>query len=137
MNSHLSENIIFYDGVCMLCDGLVQYIIKKDNSRKFVFCQLQSNKAIELLKPFGLEPKKLDTMYLLHNSTIYEKSSAVIKIAEMLPNNILKIFLIGKILPKIFNDFIYNVVSKVRYKLYGKKEKCDIPSTSTRDRFLL
>jgi predicted DCC family thiol-disulfide oxidoreductase YuxK len=55
----------------------------------------------------------------------------------MLPNNILKIFLIGKILPKIFNDFIYNVVSKVRYKLYGKKEKCDIPSTSTRDRFLL
>lgn len=127
--------VILFDGVCNLCNGAVQFIIKRDNTSKFLFASLQSDFGQSQLQKFGLAPSKLHSIIALDNGTFYERSDAALKIASGLsqPWRMLGIF---RILPRFFRDWIYDLISKNRYKMFGKRESCMIPTPELKERFV-
>jgi len=130
------QNIIIFDGVCNFCNKSVNFIIKRDTNFHFLFTPNQSTQAEELLKKYGLSDISLSTIILIKNDKYYVKSDAILEIIKEL-SGYWYLFGIFKVLPKSFRDFIYNFISKNRYKLFGKKEFCMMPSKEIKERFIL
>lgn len=129
------HKIILFDGVCNLCNNTINFIIRHDMKSIFKFATLQSEVADELLKNFPPVKNKLDSIILLEKGVKYTQSSAALRIAKNLSGGypILYVFII---IPKFFRDWIYSIVAKNRYKWFGKKEECMIPTPELRERFL-
>jgi predicted DCC family thiol-disulfide oxidoreductase YuxK len=130
-----NKSIILFDGVCNLCNTSVQFIIKNDPKKQFLFTSLQSDVAKEILLHHTSKKINLSTIILIKNGHIYDKSTAVLLISKEL-NNFYSLCYFFMIIPKFIRDGIYMVISKNRYKWFGKKEKCMLPSKDNRDRFL-
>lgn len=129
------KQIILFDGVCNLCDNAVQYIIKKDTKDIFRFVSLQSNLGIEIQNYLGIQNRNIDSIVLyVPNQAYYIKSNAAIEIARELPY--LNCFTLFKIFPTWLRDPIYDYIAKNRYRLYGKKESCMIPTPELKRKFL-
>jgi len=130
------KKIIFFDGICNLCNGAVQFIIKHDKKDIFRFVALQSDLGKEICNYMGVDQTKIDSI-ILYNPGVayYYKSSAIIEIGNDLGGiyNLLSVF---KILPEKLRNFIYDYIAKNRYKWYGKKESCMIPTPQLRAKFL-
>jgi predicted DCC family thiol-disulfide oxidoreductase YuxK len=124
--------IIFFDGVCNLCNGAVQFIIKHDQKGVFKLAPLQSATAQAYLEK---QHHQLDSIVLLQNDTVYIKSEAAMRIAKQLdfPVSLLYGF---KVIPRIIRDRIYDFIAKHRYKWFGKSAQCMIPSAKVKSRFL-
>lgn len=127
--------IIFFDGVCNLCNGTVNFLIKIDKRKIFRYSPLQSDFAKEKLRGIDLHTNNFQTIILLLNDHYYFRSEAIIKIFEQLefPWRILAAL---KFLPRKFRDVVYKIISAKRYKLFGKKEKCMIPPKEITDLFI-
>jgi len=137
--------VILFDGVCNFCNGLVNFIIRQDKKNIFLFAPLQSERGKKLLDQYGIDWKNNDSFVLIENTgpndsvrqgKAYEKSNAALRIAAKLPWY-WKWSQIFWILPKPIRDGIYNIIAKNRYKWFGKKEKCMIPTEQVRGKFLL
>ncbi len=130
-----NQPIIFFDGVCNLCNSSVQFVIKHDTQKKFTFASLQSDAAKEILLQFGEKNYQLDSIILIDSNEMYSKSSAVLRVLKLLGGfySLLYLFII---IPKPFRDWLYNYVARNRYKWYGKRESCMIPSEKLKNRFL-
>ncbi len=130
-----NELIILFDGVCNFCNSTVQFIIKKDTQTKFKFAALQSRTGNDLLVKHGLKVDGLDTIVLLKKGFVFLRSDAALQIAKelVMPWRILVIF---KIIPKFIRDFLYDVFAKHRYRWFGKRDKCLIPTQELRQKFL-
>ena len=124
--------IILFDGVCNLCNSVVQFIIKRDEQKVFKFASLQSDFASQLFE--GKAPKS-DSVMLVTEQGIFDKSTAVIKIAKHLKG--FKFLAIFSFIPLLIRDFIYDLIARNRYKLFGKQNECMIPSPELRERFLV
>jgi predicted DCC family thiol-disulfide oxidoreductase YuxK len=129
------KQIILFDGVCNFCNFWVNSVIKRDTKDIFRFAALQSEKAKELTSSFSIDASKLDTFVLIEGEKFFTKSTAALMICKKL-NGPIKILSLFIILPKIFRDFIYDLVAKNRYKFFGKKESCRIPTEADRLKFL-
>lgn len=127
--------IILFDGVCNFCNFWVNFIINRDKKNQFRFAALQSEIAKELLTKFDLPEDDFDSFILISQNKILKKSSAAFEIAKDL-NGWLKIFSPLKLLPNSFNDFIYDLVAKNRYKIFGKRDVCRIPTEEDKIKFL-
>jgi predicted DCC family thiol-disulfide oxidoreductase YuxK len=128
------KHIIFFDGVCNMCNSFVRLIIKLDYKEQFIFCPISSKKGKKIINKFNLELKNIDSIILLKNNKITLKSEAVIEILVSL-NLFFRFFLILKILPSKLLDLIYDFIAKYRYKLFGRKESCIIPDEKYKSRF--
>jgi len=126
--------IILFDGVCNLCNGFVQRIIAKDKKDFFRFASLQSEAGQNLLNPYP-NLKDLKSIVYLENGKVFTKSSAALKITSRLPGN-WKLLQLGYILPRFIRDSIYDLVAKNRYKWFGKKEQCMVPTPELKAKFL-
>jgi len=135
MNNFKGKSIILFDGVCNICNSSVNFIIKHDKKKQFVFTSLQSDAAREILLHFKSKELKLDSILLIDNKNIYEKSTAVLKIFKHLYGGY-KLFYAFMIIPKFIRDWVYNYIAKNRYKWFGKKDKCMIPTEEVKSRFL-
>ncbi len=130
--------VILFDGVCNLCNWFVRLIISHDPDGYFGFAPLQSDAAKQLfsnLNPGKMPMQKPDSVILIENGKVFAKSDAVIRIA----NKIKKFRLIAffyKIFPLIIRDHIYDLVAKRRYKWFGRKEMCMMPTPEIAKRFL-
>jgi predicted DCC family thiol-disulfide oxidoreductase YuxK len=131
----LNHKIILFDGVCNLCNYWVDFVIKRDKKDSFRFAALQSEPGQNILNNFNLNPDIVDSFILVEDKNFCIKSTASLKVIKEL-NSLLKIFYPAIILPKPIRDFIYDLVAKHRYKLFGKKETCRIPSQSELAKFL-
>ncbi len=129
------ENILLFDGVCNLCNGVVQFIIKRDPKAKIKFAALQSEPAQALLKRFNLPVKDFESFVFIHNDKYYQKSEAALNVAKEM-GGVWKLFYGFIILPKFFRDFIYELISNSRYKIFGRTDSCMIPTPELRSRFL-
>lgn len=129
------QPIILFDGLCNLCDGAVQFVIKHDTDEKFLFASLQSENGQKLLKQFNLPLKNFNSFVLLQNNKIYSKSTAALFVAKQL-NGAIKFIYLFIIVPAFIRDSVYNWISKRRYKWFGKKEACIIPTPELKARFL-
>ncbi|TDU40133.1 putative DCC family thiol-disulfide oxidoreductase YuxK [Gelidibacter sediminis] len=130
------KQLILFDGVCNLCNTSVQYVIKHDHQDVFRFTALQSEVGQEILAQFKIDTSKTDSI-LLYSKTdgISYKSTAALKIASKLgfPRNLIATFLI---VPVFIRNWVYDYIAQNRYKWYGKKEECMIPTPELKSKFL-
>ena len=131
------KNLILFDGVCNLCNNSVQYVIKHDKKNLFMFAPLQSKVGISIIKEFNINTNKLDSILLFNpeSNIINHKSTAALRVASRLgfPTNILSVFLI---VPVFMRNWVYDFIAKNRYKWYGKKDACMIPTPELKNKFL-
>ena len=136
LNIPKNKKIILFDGVCNLCDSAVQRIIKHDSKDVFRFVALQSDLGQKIIKHLGIDTQKTDSIILYQPGfAYYYKSEAVLEIAKDLSG----LFYFGtlfSILPTSLNNHIYDYIAKNRYKWYGKKETCLIPTKELQAKFL-
>lgn len=126
--------IVIFDGKCNLCSGSVKFIIDRDKRRYFKFLSLQSKQAQHLLAERNVRISA-DSVILIENEEIYIRSRAALKISARLtwPWRIASWL---KILPAFLLDPFYKLIAKCRYRIWGKTEKCMLPSPDIKDRFL-
>jgi len=128
--------VILFDGVCNLCNKSVNFILKHDKKKQFLFAPLQSDAATKILLQLNRKSfKNLNSIVLIYDKNIYTKSTASLYIIRKLsaPVKLLYVFII---IPKPIRDSVYDFIAKNRYKWFGKKNKCMIPSKEVADRFL-
>lgn len=128
--------IVLFDGVCNLCNSTVQFIIKRDTHNQFKFSSLQSEYGQNFLKERNLDSSDFKSIILYEPEVAYyTKSTAALKIAQNLgfPYNLLSVFLM---IPSFIRDWIYALVSKYRYHLFGKKDSCMIPTPENKRKFI-
>lgn len=136
LNLPPNKKIILFDGVCNLCDSAVQFIIKHDSKDAFRFVALQSDLGQKIIKHLGINMQKTDSIILYQPGfAYYYKSEAAIAIAKDL-GGLLSLASIFSVLPTSFSNFIYDYIAKNRYKWYGKKESCMIPTKELKAKFL-
>ncbi len=131
----MNKPILLFDGVCNVCNASVDFVLKNDKSKSIMFASLQSENGKELLEKYGLNSNELSTVVLIHKNHSYTKSSAVIQTAKIMgfPWNLSVIFFI---IPKFIRDFLYTQFAANRYKWFGKKETCRMPTPEEKTRFL-
>jgi predicted DCC family thiol-disulfide oxidoreductase YuxK len=129
------EQVILFDGVCRLCNGWAQWIIKIDKSYQLKLCSVQSEAGQALLRHLGYPTDKFDTMVVIANQQVYEKSDAFFVIMKRLgfPYRLL---LIGKIMPKFIRNWLYDRIAQNRYRWFGQYESCPIDFSIDEKRFL-
>lgn len=135
---NLPENkkIVLFDGVCNLCDNAVQFIIKHDEKDIFRFVSLQSEIGQEICKHIGIDASKIDSIILYEPGiAYYYKSEAALNIASDLGGAI-SILSVFKVFPSGFSNVVYDFIARNRYKWFGKKESCMIPTTELKSKFL-
>jgi len=129
------NNIILFDGVCNLCSGFLNFIYKFDEQAFFKFAWIQSDEGAEILRWLGMPTKDYKTIVYIKNGEAFFKSTAFLKIIKNL-NFPWPLLQVGYILPRFFRDWIYDLVAKYRYKIFGKKESCLLPTGDLKSRFL-
>lgn len=131
-----NKDLILFDGVCNLCSSSVQYVIERDHKNKYVFAALQSDIGKEIIEKYKIDPSKTDSILLYRKDKgVVSKSTAALLIAKHLgfPTNLLYVFLI---VPAFIRNMVYDYVAKNRYKWYGKKESCWIPTPELKAKFI-
>lgn len=131
----LDHPVILFDGVCNLCNGSVLFIIKRDPRSQFYFAALQSDFGNRQLKNFGLPATELNSVLLIKGGTLYQKSNAALEIAKQL-SGLWPALYIFKIVPPFLRDGIYTWIARNRYRWFGKKDACMIPTPELKSRFL-
>ncbi|MCP4457565.1 MAG: DUF393 domain-containing protein [Cytophagales bacterium] len=133
-NSEMN-NIIFFDGVCNLCNSSINFVIDRDPKLFFKFAPLQSAIAKKMLSPVQVDPSALDGIVYYRDGAIYQKSRAVLEIVKEMKGAwpILYVFVI---VPGFVRDLFYNLIARNRYKWFGKQETCRIPTPELKSRFI-
>ncbi|MBJ6368545.1 DUF393 domain-containing protein [Snuella sp. CAU 1569] len=130
------KKLILFDGVCNLCNASVQYTIKRDKHDVFRFAPLQSSVGKQIIETYRVDTNKTDSIILYTPSSgVSYKSTAALKIASQLsfPNNLMVIFLI---VPAFIRNWFYDYIAKNRYRWYGKKDACMLPTPDLKSKFL-
>jgi len=127
--------IILFDGICNLCNSAIQTVIKHDPDGKFQFASLQSNEGQKLLQQYQLPVNNFTSFVLIQNGDVYTKSTGALKVAKQI-NGWWKLLYVFIILPKFIRDPVYNWIANNRYKWFGKKDECMIPTPELKARFL-
>jgi predicted DCC family thiol-disulfide oxidoreductase YuxK len=140
------SGVVLFDGVCNFCDASVNFVIEHDRDGYFKFAPLQSETGMKLAAEHGLDSKvsnaepadgsiPIDSVILIEDEKPYTHSTAALRIARRLgpPWSWLYVFIV---IPKPIRDLAYNLFAKYRYKVFGKKDECMLPSPEVRARFL-
>jgi len=127
--------VILFDGVCNFCDGAVNFVLRQDKKGVFKFAPLQSEAGQKLLLQYNLSTENFDSFILIDNGRVYKKSSASLQVMNKLPWYWKGTQLL-RIIPAVLRDTFYDFIGKNRYRWFGKKEKCMIPSHELRSRLL-
>ncbi|XOV91405.1 MAG: thiol-disulfide oxidoreductase DCC family protein [Bacteroidota bacterium] len=129
---NIQEPVILFDGVCNLCNASVNFIIKRDPGAKFRFASLQSELGARLTDS---ESSNLDTLILVKDKHLYRESGAALRIARELKGG-WKLLYLFMIIPAFIRDGVYRWVARNRYKWFGKRAQCMIPTPELKSRFL-
>ena len=133
--AEVKESVVLFDGVCNLCNGTVNFIIDRDPTGKLRFASLQSDFGQKVSSDYGLRPNQMDSVILLKDDKVFEKSEAILRIAGML-NGLWPAFGIFRILPRGLRDAVYNLIARNRYSWFGRSDACRIPTKDLQYRFL-
>ena len=135
MASMSSKYIVLFDGVCNLCNGSVQFILKRDRNRKFLFGSLQGKTGQEYLRKYHLPTDQFHSFMLIEANVLYTQSTAVLRVLKHLGRGwqLLYLFIY---LPQVLRDGLYKLIATNRYRLFGKKDACRVPTPDERERFL-
>jgi predicted DCC family thiol-disulfide oxidoreductase YuxK len=133
MSNNSGLPIVYFDGVCGLCNHFIDFLVRVDKKNKLLYAPLQGETAI---KNLGINPEKeLDTVIFQNARGIYIKSGAALRILYTV-GGFWKIFIVLLMVPAFVRNFFYDVIASNRYKWFGKKETCRIPTKEERAKFL-
>lgn len=130
-----SHPIVLFDGVCNLCNRSIQFIIERDQDKTFRFASLQSPVGQTLLKQFNLPTDQFDSFILVDKNQYYTQSSAALQVIKRF-SGLWKLGYIGIVIPKRIRDWMYQFVAKNRYRWFGKRDQCWLPTPELKERFL-
>ena len=130
-----SPPIVLFDGVCNLCNGSVQFLLKRDPEGRFRFAALQSDAGRRLMAEHGLAVDGLSSVVLIEGGRAWQESSAALRIARHLPGawKLLRVF---AAVPRPLRDAVYRWIARNRYRWFGKTETCWLPTPELKARFL-
>jgi predicted DCC family thiol-disulfide oxidoreductase YuxK len=131
----MNRPIVFFDGVCNLCSRGVQFIIRHDKKKKFLFASLQGNKGQETLHRFKLPSHFLNSFIVVEDDKVYTRSAAALRVAKQLGGGWSLLYALI-IIPPFIRNALYDLVARNRYKWFGKKEECWVPTAELRERFI-
>lgn len=132
--TQLPDKVVLFDGVCNFCESSVQFILRHDKTGSLRFASLQSEIGQQLLTAYGIS-HELQSVVFVESGKTYTKSAAAFRIARYF-DGWWKLLLVFSILPAFITDFGYDIIAKNRYRWFGKKDACMIPSADIRSRFL-
>ncbi|HMC00804.1 MAG TPA: thiol-disulfide oxidoreductase DCC family protein [Flavobacteriaceae bacterium] len=130
------KQLILFDGVCNLCNASVQYVIKRDKKNVFLFTALQSDVGQQIIRDHQIDTTKTDSIILYsEGQKLTYKSTAALNIAKYLgfPTNLMTVFFI---IPAFIRDWVYDIVARNRYKWFGKRDQCMVPTPEFKSKFL-
>jgi predicted DCC family thiol-disulfide oxidoreductase YuxK len=128
------NKIVLFDGECHFCDQSVQFIIKRDPNAAFKFASLQNDIGRQIMRDYEI-PLHIDSLILIEDKQYFIKSTAALRICKKL-KGVWKIGVFFLLIPTPIRDLVYDFIAKNRYKWFGKKEVCEIPSPEIKKRFL-
>jgi predicted DCC family thiol-disulfide oxidoreductase YuxK len=131
----LTHAIILFDGVCNFCNGSVNFVIKRDTRGYFRFAPLQEPKGAEVARRYGVDATKLDTFVLIENGQAYRKSGGALRVVRRLGGAYSLAFALI-VVPAFARDFFYDWFARWRYRWFGKRNGCMVPTPEVRERFL-
>lgn len=137
----MSNPIILYDGVCGLCNRLVQFLLNHDRDGRLRFASLQSDFAEKVLRRHGLNAKDLDTIHVVEHydqpdERVLQRSDAVLRAGRELGGFWGASSSVARVVPRALRDLVYRFVAKNRYRVFGKSDSCMLPDVNQRSRFL-
>ena len=129
-----SPPVVLFDGVCKLCNGSVNFILRRDRKGRLKLAPLQSDYSRQVLASHEIQSDLMDSMMLLEGTRLTTKSTAIIRITKYL-DGLWPLCMIFLIIPRIIRDFLYDMVAKNRYRWFGKYDTCRLPDPGFEDRF--
>jgi predicted DCC family thiol-disulfide oxidoreductase YuxK len=132
----VKDNLVIFDGVCNLCNGTIRFIIRHDKGKRIAFTTFQSASGQDILRQYGLSAPDQSTVVYVKKGVAFTKSKAVLMILRDLGCCWNLSYILIHI-PFFIRDFIYDLIAKHRYRLFGKRESCMVPTSEIMDRFLL
>jgi predicted DCC family thiol-disulfide oxidoreductase YuxK len=137
----VANPIILYDGVCGLCNGLVQFLLKHDKDGRLRFASLQSDFAEKVLRRHGFDAKDLDTVHVVESydqpgERVLQRSDAILRAGRELGGFWSGSSSVARIVPRALRDLVYRLVATNRYRVFGKYDSCMLPDPNQRSRFL-
>jgi predicted DCC family thiol-disulfide oxidoreductase YuxK len=135
MASTSSKYIVLFDGVCNLCNGAIQFLLKRDKQKKFLVGSLQGMTGQEYLRKYHLDSDQYHSFLLIEGNVLYTRSTAVLRTLKHLGRGwqLLYVFIY---IPQPIRDGVYKLIAAYRYKWFGKKDQCRVPTASEKERFL-
>ena len=127
--------IVLFDGVCNFCNYWVNFAIKRDKKNRLKFTPIQGETAKTILPEFSISTSELSSVIIIDNGKAYTQSSAALRISLYLDGG-WKLLYGLMIFPKFLRDLVYNIIARNRYRWFGKKEACMVPTAEVRGRFL-
>ena len=132
----MNESLVLFDGVCNFCNYWVQFALKRNKKKSLKFGSLQGDTAKQILPGFNIDPTVLSSVYLIEKNKIYKESTAALRICKHL-DGAWKLLYVLIIIPAFLRDPFYKLIAKYRYKWFGKKEACMIPTLEQKARFVV
>jgi predicted DCC family thiol-disulfide oxidoreductase YuxK len=132
---HIPDNLVLFDGVCNLCSALVQFVIRHDRVAKFRFAAIQSEIGKEIFQSHGLDAADLQTFVFIADGRMFVRSDAAIEVASRF-GGAWRFFTVFRLVPRVARDWIYSVIARNRYRWFGRKEVCMVPTVEIKERFL-
>jgi predicted DCC family thiol-disulfide oxidoreductase YuxK len=130
-----SQDIVLFDGVCNLCNAAILFIIKRDKNNRFKFAPLESDTGKELLSMHQIDSSKIDSIVLISGDSAFAKAGAALRISKHL-TGLWPLLYSLVIIPRCISDGVYDFIARNRYKWFGKKESCMIPTPELKSKFL-
>ena len=128
--------IIVFDGVCHLCNGWVQFLLKRDKSERFLFAAMQTAAGRRLLQDHGLDPDSPVSFLLLENDIPYSDSTAILRVLDQLGGAWKSVAVVLSGIPRRVRDPAYRFVARHRYRLFGRRAQCMVPTPQSARRFI-
>ena len=132
---HIPDNLVLFDGVCNLCSAFVQFVIRHDRTAKFRFAAIQSEIGREIFRSHGLDAADLQTFVLISGGRVLVRSDAAIEVASRF-GDAWRFVTIFRFVPRMVRDGLYSLVARNRYRWFGRKEVCMIPTPEIKERFV-
>lgn len=125
--------IVYYDGLCALCNGFVRWALKYDRRRRLFFAPLDSRRGERLRDRFP-ETRGVDSIVLEKDAAVYVRSDAVLEIADAL-GGVWRAVALGRVVPRALRDRLYDFIARRRYRWFGRLDACPLPPPETREQF--
>ena len=135
-NDLSTHSVLLFDGVCNLCNGFVQFVIQRDKEARFKFAPLQSEIAEQLLAGTMVQPHLLNSVVLVEGKMVYTHSDAALLVGRRLGGIWFVLSSVASVFPASFRNIIYNWIAKNRYRWFGQKDTCMLPTPALKSRFL-